>query len=131
MLERILVVEDDPDIRDILDMSLGTIGGFKLSLHEDARSAIGAVADFAPQLIVLDVMLPDMSGPEALPFLKERLHGLSTVVVFLTATAGTAVREEFMAKGAQEVMFKPFDPVTLPGLLEGVWSQHQTEGTPK
>jgi len=129
-LERVMVVEDDPDIRDILDMSLGTMGGFTLSLHAEAHSAIDAVADFAPQLIVLDVMLPDMSGPEALPFLKQRLHDKPAVVVFLTATAGTGVREEFMAKGAQVVMFKPFDPVTLPGLLEGVWTQHQTEGTP-
>ena len=128
-LERVMVVEDDPDIRDILDMSLGTLGGFTLSLHDAAHSAIDAVAAFAPQLIVLDVMLPDMSGPEAMPLLKDRLQGTPTVIVFLTATAGTGVREEFMRLGAHEVMFKPFDPVTLPGLLEGIWSQHQTEGT--
>lgn len=125
-LERVMVVEDDPDIRDILEMSLETLGGYTLSLHSHAQSAIDAVADFAPQLIVLDVMLPDMSGPEALPLLRKRLGNVPTVVVFLTATAGMGVRDEFMRAGAQEVMFKPFDPVILPGLLEGVWSQHQS-----
>ena len=124
-LERVMVVEDDPDIRDILELSLGTLGGFTLSLHSAAQSAVDAVVDFAPQLIVLDVMLPDMSGPEALPLLRDRLQGTSSVIVFLTANAGTGVREGFMSKGAQEVLFKPFDPVTLPGLLEGIWLQHQ------
>lgn len=125
-LERVLVVEDDPDIRDILELSLGTLGGYTLSLHSHAQSAIEAVTAFAPQLIVLDVMLPDMSGPEALPLLRDKLGGLPAVVVFLTATAGMGVRKEFLDAGAQEVMFKPFDPVTLPGLLEGVWMQHQS-----
>ncbi|MDZ4163306.1 MAG: response regulator [Burkholderiales bacterium] len=125
-LERVMVVEDDPDIRDILELSLGTLGGYTLSLHSHAQSAIEAVAEFAPQLIVLDVMLPDMSGPEALPLLREGMGPTPTVVVFLTATAGVGVHEEFMQLGAQEVMFKPFDPVALPGLLEGVWCQHTT-----
>lgn len=125
-LERVMVVEDDPDIRDILEMSLETLGGYTLSLHSHAQSAIDVVAEFAPQLIVLDVMLPDMSGPEALPLLRKKLAGLPTVVVFLTATANLGVRDELMRAGAQEVMFKPFDPVILSGLLEGIWIQHQT-----
>lgn len=125
-LERVMVVEDDPDIRDILEMSLGTLGGYTLSLHSHAQSAIDSVAEFSPQLIVLDVMLPDMSGPEALPLLRQHMKGIPTVVVFLTATAGVGVHDEFMRLGAQEVMFKPFDPVTLPGLLEGIWCQHPT-----
>jgi DNA-binding response OmpR family regulator len=124
-LERVMVVEDDPDILDILELSLGTLGGYTLSLHSHAQSALDAVAAFAPQLIVLDVMLPDMSGPEALPLLREHLGSLSAVVVFLTATASRDMREELLRAGAQEVMFKPFDPVTLPGLLDGVWRCHQ------
>lgn len=125
LLERVMVVEDDPDIRDILELALDTLGGFTLSLHEDARSALGALGHFQPQLVVLDVMLPDMSGPDMLPLLREACASAQPVVVLLTANARAGVRDEYLQLGVQEVMFKPFDPVTLAGLLEGIWLQNQ------
>lgn len=124
-LEHLMVIEDDPDIRDILELSLDTLGGFTLSLHENARSALEAVEAFQPQLVLLDVMLPDMSGPDMLPLLRQACKGAQPVVVLLTANARTGVRDEYLQLGVQEVMFKPFDPVTLAGLLEGIWLQNQ------
>lgn len=120
-LERIMVVEDDPDIRDILELSLDNLGGFTLSLHDHAGSALNAVAGFAPDLILLDVMLPDLSGIEALPRFRAQAAGQRAAIVFLTAKAAPGVREEFLALGAQDVLFKPFDPVALPAALQGIW----------
>lgn len=127
-LNRILLVEDDPDIRDILELSLGTIGGFEVSLHGDARSALAQIEVFKPQMVLLDVMLPDMSGPEALPLIRGTPVGAAAAIVFLTAKAGTGVRESYLALGAQDVLFKPFDPMTLPDELHRIWDQSGHQG---
>jgi CheY-like chemotaxis protein len=73
-------------------------------------------------MIVLDVMLPDISGPEALPLFRNTTYGATAAVVFLTAKAGVGVREGYLALGAQDVLFKPFDPMTLPDQLAQVWA---------
>lgn len=125
-LNRILLVEDDPDIREILELSLGLVGGCALSVHADVRSAIAQVEAFQPHIILLDVMLPDMSGPEALPLFRASPAGAQAAIVFLTAKAGTGVRESYLALGAQDVLFKPFDPMTLPDTLAQVWNQYRT-----
>ena len=125
-LNRILLVEDDPDIREILELSLGMVGGYTLSAHADVRSALAQVEAFKPQVILLDVMLPDMSGPEALPLFRANLAGAQAAIVFLTAKAGTGVRESYLALGAQDVLFKPFDPMALPDTLASVGNQHST-----
>lgn len=124
-LNRILLVEDDPDIRDILELSLGTVGGYEVSMHSDAKSALASVEGFQPQMILLDVMLPDLSGPEALPLLRSTHAGSKAAIVFLTAKAGTGVRESYLALGAQDVLFKPFDPMSLPDQLAQVWERVQ------
>ncbi len=125
-LKKIMVVEDDPDIRDILELSLDTLGGFALSLHDNAVSALNSVSSFSPDLILLDVMLPDLSGPEALPKFREQPAGQAAAIVFLTAKASTTARDEYLALGAQEVLFKPFDPVALPDTLQAVWTSIQS-----
>jgi CheY-like chemotaxis protein len=121
-LKRVMVVEDDPDILEILELSLGTLGGFEVSLHSHARPALLNLDRFAPQLIVLDVMLPDISGPQALQLLRQQTIGQKALVVFLTANASAGVREQYLALGAQEVLFKPFDPVQLPVVLQNLWA---------
>lgn len=121
VLEKIMVVEDDADIRDILELSLASVGGFQVSLFGDARSALAALPEDPPDMILLDLMLPDLGGLEALPLIRAEPSGAGATVVLLTAMAGADVREEFLARGVQEVLFKPFDPMTLPQVLSGIW----------
>lgn len=125
-LKKIMVIEDDPDIRDILELSLDTLGGFELSLHDNAVSALASASNFCPDLILLDVMLPELSGPEALPKFREQPAGQAAAIVFLTAKASASARDELMLQGAQEVLFKPFDPVTLPEQLQAIWEAIQS-----
>jgi CheY-like chemotaxis protein len=121
VLEKIMVVEDDADIRDILELSLASVGGFHVSLFGDARSALAALPENRPDMILLDLMLPDLGGLEALPLIRAEPAGAGATVVLLTAMAGADVREEFLARGVQEVLFKPFDPMSLPRVLAGIW----------
>lgn len=124
-LERIMVVEDDEDILDIFDMSLTLLGGFDVTLCENARVALEQIPLFDPQLIVMDVMMPALSGPEALPLMRAQAGGTERVIVMVTARASAKGRSEYMDVGADEVLFKPFEPTELPAVLRAVWDARQ------
>lgn len=121
LFERVMCVEDDPDIRLILDFSLARMGGFTLCLCESGAQALERVADFRPQLVLLDVMMPEMSGPETLA----KLHALPAMqgvpIVFLTAKAMQDEVEALLEFGATGIIVKPFDPVALPQNIRIYW----------
>jgi CheY-like chemotaxis protein len=122
-LRRVMCVEDDADIRMILDFSLATLGGYQVLTFADGPAALAAVADFAPDLVLLDVMMPIMSGPEVLAELRLLPAMQGVPVVFLTAKAMPDEVEALLVHGATGVIVKPFDPVTLPQDIRIYW-QH-------
>lgn len=111
--ERILYVEDDPDIREVAELALVDVGGFEVCLCESGAQAVAQVDGFAPDLILLDVMMPAMDGPETLRALKKRPGGLKVPVVFMTARLQPSEQASYLALGAIGVIPKPFDPMTL------------------
>jgi CheY-like chemotaxis protein len=113
-LKRVMCVEDDPDIRLILKFSLERLGGFSLCLCSDGFDALDKVESFQPQLVLLDVMMPKLSGPQTLKKLRtlEVMRGVP--VVFLTAKAMRNEVEALLEHGSTGIIVKPFDPVTLP-----------------
>jgi CheY-like chemotaxis protein len=113
-LKRVMCVEDDPDIRLILKFSLERLGGFTLCLCSDGFDALDKVESFQPQLVLLDVMMPKLSGPQTLKKLRtlEVMRGVP--VVFLTAKAMRNEVEALLEHGSTGIIVKPFDPVTLP-----------------
>lgn len=121
-LRRILHAEDDEDIRVIAQMSLEALGGFELLQCENGAQALARAPDFAPDMFLMDVMMPEMDGPDAVRRLKETPEFAATPVVFVTAKASMAdigqLRSEFMA----HVITKPFDPTALPDLLRSIWN---------
>lgn len=123
-LQRVMCVEDDPDIRLILDFSIGKIGGLTLCLCAGGAQALACVAEFQPQLILLDVMMPGMSGPQTL----ERLRALEVTrqvpIYFLTAKAMPNEVADLLACDAAGIIVKPFDPMALPQTLRDHWRQH-------
>ena len=120
-LERVMCVEDDPDIRMILDFSLGRMGGLQLCLCESGAQALERVLEFKPQLILLDVMMPEMSGPETLARLRALPALRGVPMVFLTAKAQEAEIAKLRALGALDVIAKPFDPMTLADTVKRLW----------
>lgn len=120
-LSRIMCVEDDPDIRELLQVALEDLGGLEVKLVDNAEDGIDEIVDYAPQILLLDVMLPGLSGPEALPEFRRLTEPLGTRIIFLTAKASERARQEFIALGADEVMFKPFEPMSLADELAALW----------
>jgi len=110
---RILHVDDEPDIREIVDMSLGLNPDFNVRACSSGAEAIEAAAQWSPQLILLDVMMPRMDGPTTLSHLRSDPRTSAIPVLFMTARAQTHEVEQFIALGAQGVISKPFDPLTL------------------
>ena len=122
-LQRVLLVEDNPDIRTIVKAALEMVGGLEVRACASGAEAFKALEEFNPQLALLDVMMPDMDGPGVLAGLRVLPAGANLPVVFLTAKTATAELERLRALGAVGVLTKPFDPMTLHQQVKDVWER--------
>ena len=123
-LQQILCVEDEDDIRSVLTLSLEAIGGFTVDACASGPEAIRRAPDVAPDLILLDVMMPGMDGPTTLGELRKSPALRRTPVMFLTAKVQSSEVQHYLSLGAIGVLSKPFDPMTLPGRIREAWEQH-------
>ena len=110
---RILHVDDEPDIREVVGMSLGLSADFEVRSCASGTEAIVVAAEWSPLLILLDVMMPEVDGPTTLAMLRKNPATADIPVLFMTARAQTREVEHFISLGAQGVISKPFDPLTL------------------
>ncbi|WPC04987.1 response regulator [Pseudomonas benzenivorans] len=122
-LNRILHVEDDTSIQAVAKVALEAVGGFKVLSCSSGQEALDQVQGFAPDFILLDVMMPGMDGPQTL----ERLRTLVDIdlipVAFMTAKVQPAEIQHYRSLGAREVIIKPFDPMQLAAQVRQIWSQ--------
>jgi CheY-like chemotaxis protein len=110
---KILIIDDEADIRRIAQLALGRLGGMEVAVAGGGIEGIArAVAD-APDAILLDVMMPEKDGPETLGLLKADPRTARIPVIFLTAKATASEVDRLRALGAKGVLAKPFDPMSL------------------
>ncbi|MGQ0587499.1 MAG: response regulator [Gammaproteobacteria bacterium] len=121
-LERILLVDDEADIRQIVRLALESLGGFKIHECSSGLSAPRAIEEFSPQLILMDVMMPGQDGPETLKALRENLALPRIPVVFMTAKVQPQEVSALRGLGALDVIAKPFDPMTLAQTVKRIWA---------
>lgn len=120
-LKRVLYVEDDPDIREVATMALELMGELELCVCASGADALADGPAFAPDLILLDVMMPGMDGPTTLARLRESPELAETPVVFMTAKVQPQEVAALRAMGALDVIAKPFDPMQLATRLVGIF----------
>ena len=120
---RILYVDDEADIRSIVEFALEDEDGFQLTLCESGQDALATVGDLSPDLILLDVMMPGMDGPTTLQHLREIPTLAEIPVVFVTAKVQPHEVEQFKALGAADVIGKPFDPMSLADQVRDIWQR--------
>ena len=111
-VRRVLLVDDEDDIRAIAELSLRSLGGWDVRTATSGVDALRVTEDEAFDVIVLDVMMPELDGPSTLARLREA--GVTAPVVFLTAKVQPADRRDLAATGAAGLVAKPFDPMRLP-----------------
>ncbi|MEX0644494.1 MAG: response regulator [Parvularculaceae bacterium] len=122
-LKRITLVDDEPDIRAVATLALEKIGGYEVDACPSGAAALQRTPFFMPDFILLDVMMPGMSGEETLKRLKAMPDAYGVPITFITAKAQSSELERYMALGADGVIPKPFDPITLPERLYEIWRQ--------
>lgn len=121
-LKRILLVEDEPDIRKIARIALKNIGGFEVEVSDSGHEALKMIQACQPDLAILDVMMPGMDGPTTLQKIR-KIEGFAELpVMFMTAKVQPHEINEYMALGILGVISKPFDPVTLPQEVKDIWN---------
>ncbi|MFC5523267.1 response regulator [Polaromonas jejuensis] len=118
--DRILYVEDEPDIRAIAQMALEAVGGFTVIACASGSEALAAAPGAAADLLLLDVMMPGMDGPSTLQALRQLSATTSTPVIFMTAKVQPAEVAQYKALGALGVIAKPFDPMELPAQIRQI-----------
>jgi len=120
-LRRILFVEDDPDIQTVAKMAMEAIGGFTVLACGSGSEALARLDEFSPDLVLLDVMMPGMDGPATLAALRRSPTGRELPVVFMTARVQAQEVAAYREMGAEDVIAKPFDPMTLSEQVQNIW----------
>jgi CheY-like chemotaxis protein len=118
----ILLIEDDPDIQKMVRLSLLYQGGHQVSVVSGDREGLEIAARENPDLILLDVMMPEMDGYETIKALKAQPGTRHIPVVFLSARAQQTEIQKGRELGAVGYLVKPFDPMTLASQLDAILS---------
>jgi CheY-like chemotaxis protein len=120
-LRKILCVEDEEDVRRIIALALGRLGGLDVKLVADPLAAVDAMAAFGPDLVLLDCSMPGLDGMGVVKAMREQVHTRDLPVVMLTARADRRSLEALRAMGIAGVITKPFSALTLASDLVALW----------
>lgn len=124
LLQRILFVEDEPDIQAVARLALEAVGGFTVEICHSGKEALQKAPSFVPDLILLDVMMPEMDGTETLTALRALEQTATTPIIFMTARVQPHEVVQYRAIGALDVIAKPFDPMALSSTIQSIWNEH-------
>ena len=110
---KVLLVDDEEDVREIARLSLGRVGGMEVCEAAGGFDAVQRAIEEKPDFILLDMMMPGMDGPATLQALRANAGTASIPIVILTAKSLPSEVERLRQLGAAGVITKPFDPMTL------------------
>lgn len=122
--QRILLVEDDPDIQMVARMALELIGGFTVFVCSSGSEVLKIATSFVPDLILADIMMPEGDTPSMLVALREQVGLGETPVICITAQVLPSDMVRYRELGVIDVITKPFDPISLPDTVTTIWSTH-------
>ncbi|MDQ1349790.1 MAG: two-component system, OmpR family, response regulator [Acidobacteriota bacterium] len=122
-LKKIMYVEDDPDLRKIVAVSLAAKGGFIVQVCDSGEQALKQVGEFQPDLIIMDVIMEEMDGLETLGELRKLPEAEAIPVFFMTSRVFPKDVENYKKIGADGVIKKPFHPLTLADEVKELWKQ--------
>lgn len=122
-LKKILYLEDDEMISEVAIMTLEDIGNFEVKHYFSGKDALQNVVSDAPQLLLFDMMMPEMDGVETLKKMREIPEVKDIPVIFMTAKVQSHEQEVYVKLGAIGVIEKPFDPMKLSDLIIEMWKK--------
>ena len=128
-LRHVLCIDDEEDILQVAKLSLEIVGGLQISTCRGSKDAVADAVRLRPDLILLDVMMPERDGPATLEALRAEPASADIPVVFMTAKVQPAEVAHYLSLGAIGVVSKPFDPMALADQIKSLWSQRGKAGT--
>jgi CheY-like chemotaxis protein len=124
-IEKIFLVDDDPNIRRIAEISLKKLGPWQVELAASGRELLALLNQGKPDLLILDVMMPEMDGPTTFQTVKEQFPNLKLPVIFMTAKVMSHEVDEYLNLGAAGVICKPFNPKDLADEVRRIYERWQ------
>lgn len=112
-MRTILIVDDEDDIREVAEMCFDIAGGWDVLTAASGSEALEVAATRQPDVILMDVMMPEMDGPTTVSHLRARSETSEIPVILLTAKVQASDREQFADLDIHGVIAKPFDPISL------------------
>lgn len=125
--KRVLVIDDEEDIREVTKLCLEIMGGWEVSTADSGKQGLAKAAADLPDAIILDVMMPDMDGVATLSRLQANPTTENIPVIFLTAHIQASNRRGFSHLGVAAVMPKPFDPIALASQVARILGWNQSD----
>jgi CheY-like chemotaxis protein len=120
MSHRILIIDDEEDIRDVAALSLETVASWEVVTASSGAQGLARAIEHQPDAILLDVMMPGMDGPTTFRELRKNPATAHIPVLLLTAKVQSSDQRRFADLGVEAILFKPFDPMTLSTQIAGV-----------
>lgn len=112
-MKKVLYIDDEPSLQLIVKTCLQTLGGWEVEVAKSAVEGLVKAEELKPDVIILDVMMPEMDGVACLQKLRLNVKTQEIPVIFLTAKWSFTERYQFLALGAVGAIAKPFNPLTL------------------
>jgi CheY-like chemotaxis protein len=124
MSHRILIIDDEDDIREVAALSLETVANWQVYTANSGAQGLARAIEHQPDAILLDVMMPGMDGPTTFRELRKNPATAHIPVLLLTAKVQSSDQRRFADLGVEAILFKPFDPLTLSNQISTVlgWS---------
>jgi two-component system, OmpR family, alkaline phosphatase synthesis response regulator PhoP len=123
MPRRILIVDDEDDIREVAQLCLEVMGDWEVTAASSGQQALQIAPGLQPEVILMDVMMPELDGPSTCKLLQQDEATRSIPVILLTAKVQASDRMHFDALGVAGVIAKPFDPLTLASEIDSRLAQ--------
>jgi len=126
-LKKILYAEDEPDVQTVVELTIQTMSDYDIKVCDNGKILLDCVEEYNPDLILLDVMMPEMDGPTTFKNLQENEKTKNIPIIFMTAKAQSHEVENLKNSGAIGIITKPFDPLQLCSDLEKIWGKNNNE----
>lgn len=119
-IRRVLLVDDEPDIRAIGAMSLRRVGKWEVELADSGEAALLIARAAPPDVVLLDVMMPGLGGPETMAAMRADPALSGVAIIVMSATLPEADVARYRSLGAAGTIEKPFDPLELPAQIRAI-----------
>lgn len=123
-LQRILCVEGDEDVQDVVKLALGLVGKLTVHVCSSGEAALAEAVAIAPDMILLDVTKPEMDGPATLQKLRQLPELANVPVAFMSVKTLRHDVEKYKSMGAVGIIPKPLDMMKLPSQVRALWDAH-------